>query len=387
MLSVIVPVYNAEKYLEKCIKSIICQTYVDIEIILVDDGSVDTSGQICDTYMKIDSRIKVIHIENSGAITARKKGVELATGEVVTFVDSDDWIENDMYENLMKVYMRYKPNIVTSGFYVGETKDKVVVDSIGEGFYHEKQIKEEIVPKMMSDWNTNTWGVTGALWNKVFDRDLLLRIVKMVNNEMSLGDDASVVYPAIIEASSIYVVQKAWYHYLYNRVSMCNSCTLSDFAGVSLLQKEFERKFKEYNIWNVMEQQLGDYIKNVISLVIKGVYNIELTSVSYLFPYELIPSQSRIALYGAGVVGKSYWKCLRKQKYAKLVAWVDCKYDEIVFYEGVNIESPKTLADIEFEFVVIAILDKKRAKEIEKYLLDLKIPKQKIVWTIPEYVG
>ena len=105
-ISVIVPVYNVEKYLERCIKSILYQTYQNLEIILIDDGSTDNSGKICDTYAQIDNRIKVYHGDNVGAGMARNVGLDIATGEYITFIDSDDYIGNmrlaDMIKNTIK---------------------------------------------------------------------------------------------------------------------------------------------------------------------------------------------------------------------------------------------------------------------------------------------
>ena len=98
MISVIIPIYNVEKYLEKCIQSIINQTYRNLEIILVDDGSTDNSGEIADKYKKIDNRIKVIHKINGGLSDARNKECEIATGEYISFIDSDDYIDLNMYE-------------------------------------------------------------------------------------------------------------------------------------------------------------------------------------------------------------------------------------------------------------------------------------------------
>lgn len=99
-ISIIVPVYKAEPYLRKCIDSILNQTFKDFELILVDDGSPDRCGEICDEYALKDSRIKIIHKENSGRSSARNVGLDIAQGEYIGFVDSDDWIEPDMYEVL-----------------------------------------------------------------------------------------------------------------------------------------------------------------------------------------------------------------------------------------------------------------------------------------------
>ena len=100
LISIIVPVYNVEEYLKECIDSIINQTYKRIEIILVDDGSTDKSGKICDDYAKIDKRIKVVHKENGGLSDARNVGISVSSGKYIAFVDSDDWVEKTMYKNV-----------------------------------------------------------------------------------------------------------------------------------------------------------------------------------------------------------------------------------------------------------------------------------------------
>ena len=121
MISVIVPIYNVEKYLRKCIDSIIGQTYRDLQIILIDDGSPDGCGEICDEYAQKDSRIVVIHQKNSGVSAARNAGLKIAMGEYVGFVDPDDYIEPKMYEKMLEVFETNKVDLVVCGYdYVDE---------------------------------------------------------------------------------------------------------------------------------------------------------------------------------------------------------------------------------------------------------------------------
>ena len=107
LISVVVPVYNAEKYLDKCIQSIINQKYSNLEIILVDDGSKDNSLELCKKYAESDKRIKVIHKENEGVSTARNSGIEVASGDFIAFIDSDDYIDENMYFNMMQKASEY----------------------------------------------------------------------------------------------------------------------------------------------------------------------------------------------------------------------------------------------------------------------------------------
>ena len=144
LLSIIVPVYNVENYLNKCIESILLQTYKNIEVILVDDGSTDLSGKICDKYKRKDKRVKVIHKANEGLVKARKTGIEYASGEVVAYVDGDDWIEMDMYSSMIE-HMDDNVDVVTSGL-IYEWKDherrKIVKDGLKTGFYNRNEIEK-----------------------------------------------------------------------------------------------------------------------------------------------------------------------------------------------------------------------------------------------------
>ena len=101
LISIVVPVYNCEKYLNKCVQSLLTQTYQNIEVILVDDGSTDSSPEMCDSYAASDGRVKVMHIRNDGVAVARKKGYSAANGDYIAFLDGDDWAESDMYEHLL----------------------------------------------------------------------------------------------------------------------------------------------------------------------------------------------------------------------------------------------------------------------------------------------
>ncbi|WAV90135.1 glycosyltransferase [Oxalobacter aliiformigenes] len=162
LLSVIVPVYRVETYLPKCLDSLVGQTYADLEIILVDDGSPDRSGAICDEYAARDSRIVVIHQENRGASQARNAGLDRATGEFVAFVDSDDYLDFSMYENLMKAVVEYDADIVISDFFV-ILESGVLRHSSGlQGDIPLLQAQEQVLADRLPSY----------LWNKIYRRTL-----------------------------------------------------------------------------------------------------------------------------------------------------------------------------------------------------------------------
>ena len=135
LISIIIPVYNVEEYLRECLESVLVQTYQNLEIILVDDGSTDNSGSICDEYKKKDSRVKVIHKKNGGLSDARNAGLDICSGEYIGFVDSDDWISKEMYEHLYREAYTLKADMVVSGYYVVSQKGVTVVNKSGGNRY------------------------------------------------------------------------------------------------------------------------------------------------------------------------------------------------------------------------------------------------------------
>lgn len=157
MITVIVPVYNVEKYLSKCIESIINQTYSDLEIILIDDGSTDRSGEICDEYQKKDNRIKVIHKKNGGLSDARNWGLNIATGKYIAFLDSDDWIDKDLYKQLYNLINKYNSDIAICNFKNAYSEDIELIYSDKEEVYSNVQALEKIYSEqylqMIVAWN------------------------------------------------------------------------------------------------------------------------------------------------------------------------------------------------------------------------------------------
>ena len=152
MLSIIVPVYNVEKYLEDCIESLLNQTYKNYEIILVDDGSTDSSGKICDIVAESSSKIKVIHKENGGLSSARNTGLRVARGRYIGFVDSDDYILPTMYEKLIYSMSRYKAQIASCQYFTFDTNDilkEKVVETKGNCIQGKFCDKQEVFKKLL----------------------------------------------------------------------------------------------------------------------------------------------------------------------------------------------------------------------------------------------
>ena len=166
-ISVVIPMYNVEDYLRECLDNIIGQTLKDIEIICVNDGSTDRSSEILEEYTKKDNRIKVIHKENSGLVSARKTGVSLAKGKYIGYVDSDDWIEPEMYMELYTLAEKYDVDFVSSGYFLEGNYTTTHVDTIEEGIYNQESFYE-FLNQVIYQLNKKETGLRASLCCKLF---------------------------------------------------------------------------------------------------------------------------------------------------------------------------------------------------------------------------
>ncbi len=220
LISVIVPVYKVERYLSNCLDSIINQSYKKLEIILIDDGSPDNCPQICDEYAQKDSRIVVIHQKNAGVSHARNVGIDIAKGDYIGFVDSDDYIEPDFYETLIKNAIEHDADISYCGiklmqpngsveerFNSGKCELKNPEDII-KGFFFNEEIKEHFY----------------AIWNKIFKKEILTEL--RYNENYALGEDILFMFEAIGRCQRIYLEDRTLYHYLRRE----NSAMTSSFS-------------------------------------------------------------------------------------------------------------------------------------------------------------
>lgn len=208
LISIIVPVYNVEKYLDKCIQSLINQTYKNIEIILIDDGSTDSSGKICDEWAKKDKRIVIKHTKNSGVSMARNIGIKLAKGIYIGFVDADDYIANDMYEFLLKNMKEHNSDISICSSYDVYEDGKIIHNKI-----ENINIELDNIDALIYIFKAGYYGT--GIWNKLFKKELLQD--NSFDIELSNGEELSVLFNAIKQAKKIYYSSVPKYYY-YQRV-------------------------------------------------------------------------------------------------------------------------------------------------------------------------
>ena len=176
-ISIIVPIYNCEKYLERCLESIRGQVFQNWEAILVDDGSTDRSGDICDLYADRDPRFSVIHQENKGASIARMEGARLSKGKYLGFVDSDDWISPEMYRRMYDEGRKHDADMVLLSTAISETENDMLkrrLVKVPAGLYDRERMEKEIFPDALSDGGFFTHSINCAMTNKLFRRECLM---------------------------------------------------------------------------------------------------------------------------------------------------------------------------------------------------------------------
>lgn len=240
-ISVIVPIYNVEKYIKQSIESILNQTYNKLEIILVDDGSKDLSGSICDEYSKKDNRIKVIHKENGGLSSARNAGLDVATGKYVMFIDSDDYFENNSCEVLYNEIEKRNADYVIGNYihvtHDGIKWDKPVFNDIDDNF-----------KTSIEDYQKSFFVMNSVVWNKIFKREFIeehkLRFVPG-----ALAEDAIFTTYCYVHTDKGYYINDVVYNYRQNEenASISTNCTKNYFIKLNDTYKLIFNNFEKTN--------------------------------------------------------------------------------------------------------------------------------------------
>ncbi|MGN6714461.1 glycosyltransferase family 2 protein [Anaerocolumna jejuensis] len=247
LVSIIIPVYNTSDYIKHCLDSVCSQTYRNLEIICIDDGSTDGSGEILDEYAKKDKRIVVIHQKNSGESTARNTGLLNMSGEFVGFVDSDDWIEPEMYENLVKFMQVYDVDIVASNYY----KD---YDSKCEKMENACKVPEGVMGR--DEWLHYVFerdkykGVTAYIWNKLFKKEFLYRdgVLLMFDKSIMIGCDVYFFSQLMCRLNKVYYTSTNYYHYYQRQSSILHSTSIEIREDILYTYEKILNLFKNENI-------------------------------------------------------------------------------------------------------------------------------------------
>ena len=379
-LSVIVTVYNVAEYLEDCLNSILAQTVLPEKIILVDDGSTDGSGDICDKYSDKNDFTVVLHQNNKGVSFARLAGYKAADTEYVLFVDADDFISETLVEKVQP-YIEKGIDIITFGINRYYSSNYFVKDEVNieEGIHDRDYLENEVFPKMLWDADIHTSGVDSALWNKVVKRTLYDGEFESISKlNIHYGEDVGVIYSVFLKANSLAIIKECeYYHrqkkerklplYLVDEEYISKVHKLYEYLKMKLPNNDSYSKQIEYYYLHALEERLHKYAD----------YR---TRRLYVFPFDKVEKGKKLLLHGAGEVGQNYYRQLLAIDYCKEIVWIDQNYKK---YNGYRVESPEQIVDISyFDYIVIAILSENAAEDIKKSYVSKDFPEDKIIWCI-----
>lgn len=352
LLTVIVTIYNKKKYLVQCINSIIGQTYKNLQIILVDDGSTDGCSKICDGFANRDFRVEVIHQKNSGLVMSRKAGLSKAKGEYCTFVDADDWIELNAYEALMNKTLNGVDCVSYGVFREYGNKQILKTDQVSDGIYNGEQFRQLI----KNYTRKNSWYsyiFLYGLWSKIFRTDLLIGAYRLFDLTNIINNEDTVISLGCLTASKkICVFNKSFYHY---RI-LDNSMSHKDYESA------------DDNLYRVSQ--------NLIKIA--NIYGIDCLYIQYLI-YFCISYQTPRCIFGKGKEIICYPKVNKEQniiiygkgRFSKLLQEyiILSKYCNIV--DVIDISDVKSREEylLEYDAILIAIIDGVESAKSAKLLI------------------
>lgn len=262
-ISVIVPVYNVELYIKKCLESLIHQTYTNLQIILVDDGSTDKSGVICDEYAKVDERIQVIHQKNAGVSKARNVGLSIAEGKYVAFCDADDWIEPDMYEYLYNLLRFGEYTIASCGAWIETSEERTAVGYACRDILYLNT--QEALAAMHVGCETNAW-----IWTKLFLKNAINNL--RFDENLKVCEDYVFECDAIMECGGMICGTDTKYHYVQRKSSVSNNGYTSEYEkGVEVVRKTIDGLSRDYPV--IKKELQSKYVlelMGILTAMIKG---------------------------------------------------------------------------------------------------------------------
>lgn len=370
LVSIIVPIYMVEEYLPKCIESIQSQTLQNMEIILVDDGSKDGCGEISDRYAAIDNRIRVIHKENGGLVSARKAGIKVASGKYIGFVDGDDWVEMKMFETLYHQITIHDADMVLGGYLediYGVLSEKV--NKLPQGVYEGEKLRTDIKSKFLCTGEFYSANIQPFIWNKLVRKELAETTILGVDEEIGVGEDVAAVLPMIMLAKKIVVIEDCHYHYCLRTSSMMWSFgrEMEERRKLQILHKYLNEVLNIYGEDVLDRRNLYKYsMNNILTRTFSLLTHKD--SRTNLWPFANVPSECSYVLYGAGYFGRAVYKYLCKEQLDKIRVWVDQAYASYGKL-GLPVDEVAKLNEHKDCDVLVAVLDRNVA---DKIILNLK---------------
>ena len=353
VVSVIVPIYNAMPYFKECLASICNQTYKNIEIVLVDDGSTDESGRYCDKIASLDKRVRVFHKANRELVLARQFGIEKATGKYFVFVDSDDMVDLDLVDKLSAEIKERQSDIILFGLVEESGSTRVYKNNyFAEGYYDKKRIENEVLPEMITGNNFFSFHILPNFVCKCVKKKWYNACFKKVSANVKYGEDADLTYQIIPQAKSLSIIDFYPYHYIKHEESMVSGYV--EEAEIISLENDIKDTLSKIDMYELLANQILRYFCFV--RMVKRPETV--MDIDVLKRHD-------IALYGAGATGQSIKRILDNS----IKIWVDKNYSEYK-KRNMDVHPIEVLEKYNnrYELVLIAITNEAICQDIAKKL-------------------
>lgn len=377
-VSVIVPVYNSAPYLKRCIESIQNQTLTNIEIIIINDGSTDESRKIMERYAINDQRIKLVNKPNGGPSSARKAGIRMVQAKYVGFVDSDDWIEEDMYENLYEICKEKPSDIIDSGIILESESE--IRKIVREKMYFNNLTKEDR-QNLFPFRESISHLLPGSLWSKLYRQEYIQFYTDIIPDYLCSGEDIIFNTYLLMQCTSYANIDKAFYHYCTYNSSLTKSSSWSWFIQYL---KEYQCISQLLTKYSYDDITCCDELTNFMYGAFRSLLNRMNHSTAYEVPNISKLRNMSVILYGAGKVGYSYYRQLSLYQDINILNWVD-KHPEKYDFPFAKIDHPFTdnVSYSKADLIIIAVKHSDLAEIIRRDLINHGIKPKKIVWLKP----
>ena len=378
-ISVIVPIYRIEKYLAECIESLLGQSFLNFELILVDDGSPDNCPQICDDYASKDSRIKVVHKVNGGLLSARKAGLEASKGKYISYVDGDDWVDKFYLDTLFKLAEANDADLVSTGHF-REFDGKIeTIKPVAAGIYNETEVKNSILPNAIYNGKFCKHGVSTYVWNKLFKRELLNNILFDVPNEIIMGEDAAITYSYLAIANSFVVSRIPLYYYRQRHDSIVKSIEnpKTEYYRLGLLMSFLKSKLSSVLDDQNLNKQIKYYLYSQI-LIRSGGLILDNSGKVFFNPFLKVKQNSKVVVYSSGSYGQHILSTNFKANFFKIIKWIDVDFHDLKIGES-SVNAIGSINNSELDYLIIATINPYTHNAIKTELSLMGIDENKIV--------
>ncbi len=369
-ISIIIPVYNAEPYLEECVESVLKQTYSQYELILIDDGSTDASWERIRSYAGKNGKVKGRRKENGGPNSARKLGLEIAEGEYVMFIDADDSVDRLLCEKLIRAMEEHGVDMVISRIKKKlEGRDIGVIGGWKEGKYPGAYMAENLIDPDVFYRANMPLGLAANLYRA----EILKKIFRTVDKKIRFSEDYSCHMLSLLDSKYVYCLDECLYDYRQNKDSLMHSHGNSNFESEKYLYRFLTSELKKRNASEKLHKQLEWVV--IFSLLVGGYGTFR--EKKYLYPFRDVRRGSRIILYGAGAFGRALYEFAEQSGFYEIAAWVD-KNHRIYQKEGFPVNDIETINTLDYDYLVIGLLRSDLAAQVKNGLEKKGVSPEKI---------